>query len=101
MATFMTTTRFEKDYALLDPSDKDRFKRTVKEQFVPDLIDLPRGGRFRPGLRVKGIQGASGILEMTWAPDGRATFEFGPPERGNEPHIIWRRVGTHDVFRSP
>jgi hypothetical protein len=30
-----------------------------------------------PGLRVKGVQGAEGVFEMTWADDGRATFEHG------------------------
>jgi hypothetical protein len=38
---------------------------------------------------------------MTWAADGRATFEYGQEIRPGEPHIIWRRIGTHDVFRQP
>ncbi|MFC3986411.1 hypothetical protein [Streptosporangium jomthongense] len=101
MATFETTARFDKDHALLDPFDKERFKRVVIEEFVPDLDVAVGGGRFRPGLRVKGVRGAPGILEMTWAPDGRATFQFGEQLKLDEPHVIWRRVGTHDVFRSP
>lgn len=32
---------------------------------------------------------------MTWAADGRATFEYGQEIRPGEPHIIWRRIGTH------
>jgi hypothetical protein len=50
---------------------------------------------------VKGIQGATGIFEMTWAPNGRATFEYGDEVAEDHPHVIWRRVGTHDVFRQP
>ena len=66
--------------------------------FVEDL----RSGRpFRKGLRVKGIQGASGIFEMTWADDGRATFEYGDEVVKGEAHIVWRRVGTHSVFTRP
>ncbi len=61
-------------------------------QFVEDLQG---GGASRKGLRVKGIQGAAGLFEMTWAPDGRATFEYGDAVIGAEPHIVWRRVGTH------
>jgi hypothetical protein len=38
---------------------------------------------------------------MTWADDGRATFQYGEPVVGAEPHIIWRRVGTQDVLRQP
>jgi hypothetical protein len=49
---------------------------------------------------VKRIQGTDDIFEMTWAPDGRATFEYGTPE-GSGAHVIWRRIGRHDVFRRP
>ena len=38
---------------------------------------------------------------MTWAADGRATFRYGEPRRPGEPHVIWRRVGTHDIFDNP
>lgn len=99
MPTFETTSRFDKDYALLDPSDKERFRRKVVDEFVPDLTT--DNHRFRPGLRVRGVQRAPGILEMTWAPDGRATFQFGEPIADGEPPIVWRRVGTHDIFGSP
>jgi len=51
---------------------------------------------------VKRIQGTDDIFEMTWAPDGRATFEYGTPQgAGAGAHIIWRRIGRHDVFRRP
>jgi hypothetical protein len=53
---------------------------------------------FRAGLRVKGVRGRPGIFEMTWAPDGRATFSFGPSIQERDPHIVWRRIGTHDVL---
>ena len=38
---------------------------------------------------------------MTFAPDGRATFTYGAPVRENEPHVAWRRIGTHDIFKRP
>ena len=38
---------------------------------------------------------------MTYAPDGRATFAYGDEVVPGEPHIIWRRVGTHDVLSEP
>ena len=50
------------------------------------------------GLRVTGVRGAEGIFELTWAPDGRATFSYGKSIGGSEPHIVWRRVGTHEVI---
>lgn len=50
--------------------------------------DLNRGGAFRKGLRVKGVQDASGILEMTWAADGRASFEYGGEVTKRQAHFV-------------
>lgn len=97
MPTFDLTQVFNKDFAALDRLDQERFRRAVKA-FVEDL-QAKRG--FRPGLRVKGVQGARGVFEMTWAPDGRATFQYGEELYDGEPHVIWRRVGTHDIFGRP
>jgi len=35
------------------------------------------------------------------APDGRATWQFGEEVVDGQPHIIWRRIGTHDIFTRP
>lgn len=37
-------------------------------------------------------------MEMTWAPDGRATWQYGDEVRPGVTHILWRRVGGHDIF---
>ena len=97
MPTFETINRFRKDFARLPVADRVRFERVVKERFVADLAK----DTFRAGLRVQAIQGADRIFEMTWAPNGRATFQYGDEQVRGEPHIIWRRVGTHDVFDRP
>ncbi len=72
------------------------FKAAVR-QFLQDLPSR----RFRPGLRVKGVRTHPGVFELTWAPDGRATFEYGVPIVSGEVHNIWRRVGTHEIFEEP
>ena len=96
MPTYARTAQFDRDWADLPAGDQARF-RTAVTRFVADL----KGERgFRPGLRVKGIQGAPGVFEMTWAPDGRATFEYGSTI-GKGPHIIWRRIGRHAIFDRP
>ena len=95
MPTYERTARFGRDFALLDTDDRARFRKAVAK-FVEDL----GSASFRPGLRVRGVEGAPGVFEMTWAPDGRATFQHGQ-SRGGGPHVIWRRVGTHDIFREP
>lgn len=97
MPTFETTSRFDKDWADLDSDDRARFRTTVKESFVPDLV----ARRFRAGLRVRGVQRTDGIMEMTWAPDGRATWQYGDELSEGDAHVIWRRIGTHDIFRTP
>ncbi len=53
-------------------------------------------------LRIKDVEGAPGVWEMTWSfsgPDGRATFEYVQIE--GEAAIRWRRIGGHDVFKAP
>lgn len=97
MPTYSWLSRFRADFVRLTPTQQAAFLTAV-QQFVDDLRhDRP----FRKGLRVKGIQGATGVFEMTWAPDGRATFEYGPEVVSSESHVVWRRVGTHAIFTTP
>jgi hypothetical protein len=63
--------------------------------------DLQRSEGFRKGLRVKKMQGHGDVWEMTWGADGRATWQYGPEQRPGAPHVIWRRIGTHDIFNRP
>jgi hypothetical protein len=94
--TYSTTRQFKRDYAKLGAAEKAAFKDAMRK-FVADL----RGKGFRKGLRVKRVQGTSGVFEMTWADDGRATFEYGEEIRSGEPHVIWRRCGGHEIFGRP
>jgi hypothetical protein len=96
LPTYERLPRFDKDVERLTPEERDRFVDAVAK-FVEDL----RRDRFRAGLRVKRIQGAPGIFEMTWAPDGRATFEYGDESTPGERHVVWRRVGGHEIFGRP
>jgi hypothetical protein len=95
MPSHERTRRFERDWKAPAPTERDRF-RTAFRRFDEDLAK----GTFRAGLRVKRVEGTDSIFEMTWAPDGRATFEYGSPQ-GKGAHVIWRRIGQHDVFRRP
>lgn len=97
MPTREALPQFWRDWRELSGLQHEAFLRAL-DKFVEDL--RARRG-FRAGLRVKGVQSSPGIFEMTWAPDGRATFSYGRSVVGDEPHIIWRRIGTHDVLREP
>ncbi len=90
-------SRFQRDVKKLTPAQYAAFRRAVGRL----VSALQRGEGFGKGLRVKPVAGHEGVWEMTWAPDGRATFSYGPQQRTGEPHVIWRRVGTHDIFRQP
>jgi hypothetical protein len=53
-------------------------------------------------LRVKDVEGAPGIWELTWSfagPDGRATFEWITID--GEQAVRRRRVGGHEIFDDP
>ena len=82
MPTFAWLACFGVDFDALTPTQQAEFLLAVT-QFVEDL------------------RGATGIFELTWADNGRATFEYGDPIIAGEPHIVWRRVGTHAIFRQP
>lgn len=95
MPTYERTRRFDRDLAGLTPAQRRRFV-VAFERFDAGLTK----GRFRTSLRVKRVEGTDSVFEMTWAPDGRATFEYGASQ-GTGPHAIWRRIGTHKVFKRP
>ena len=97
MPTYAWLAKFRADFERLSPAQQAAFLVAV-QQFVEDL---QRTRTFRKGLRVKRIQGATGMFEMTWAADGRATFEYGDELAHGQPHVVWRRVGTHAFFKQP
>ncbi|WP_207930665.1 hypothetical protein [Streptomyces hainanensis] len=65
------------------------------------MADLRAGDRPRRSPRARKTQGHDEVWEFSWAPDGRATFPYGDPVTDGEPHIVWRRVGTHAIFTRP
>ncbi|MBI3434009.1 MAG: tripartite tricarboxylate transporter permease, partial [Proteobacteria bacterium] len=65
---------------------------------------MPTRAEFRlawpASLRVRRVESAPGIWEMTWSfsgPDGRATFEWVRIEGSMA--VRWRRKGDHRIFR--
>ena len=97
MPTYERLPAFLRDFERLTPSQRAAFLAAVAK-FVEDL---QRGGELRAGLRVGELRTRAKTFEMTWTPDGRATFEYGTPVHAGHVHVIWRRVGTHDIFDRP
>ena len=67
------------------------------ESFYREFRKLP------PSLRDASAssEGHAGVCEMTFAADGRATFEYGEPQRTGEAHVKWRRIGDHSILDRP
>jgi hypothetical protein len=97
MPTHDEEDTFWRDYAQLSPEQRKAFAVAI----VHLVDDLKSGGGLRKGLRVKRVQGHPGVFELTWADDGRATFHYGQALVAGELHIVWRRIGTHDILKDP
>lgn len=101
---FETTPAFDADYCQLKREHRETFRRVLKTKFIPacDALVIDPSAGWPRSLRVKSVQGAPGVLEMTWSfagPDGRATFELVTVD--DELRCRWRRIGDHAVFNSP
>jgi hypothetical protein len=95
VATFEASPRFARDLRRLTKAQRAPAQTAAREL----AADLNAKVRFRPSLRVKRVRSAPpGVFEMTWAPDGRATFEFGREVRIGHAHVVWRRIGTHAIL---
>lgn len=100
---FETTKSFDSDYRKLTGDEAKRFREALKA-FVPacDRVIADPSSKWPASLRVKDVEGAPGVWEMTWSfagPDGRATFEF--VKIGDDIGVRWRRIGGHSIFKRP
>lgn len=101
---FEVTPTFEGDWRRLNDSERARFRAVVRDDFHPacERRRIEPTTPWPKKLRMRAIEGASGIWEMTWSfarPDGRVTFEWLDIE--GQPGIRWRRVGGHSIFGQP
>lgn len=94
MPTYFTTRIFEREFGKLTEAEKKLFRQALGK-FIDDLR---KAKGFRNSLRIKRYRGESGILEMTWAPNGRALFTYGTEINPGDAHIIWLRIGDHGIF---
>lgn len=87
--------RFWQDWDSLAPEQQAQFMTAIGEMVEDLKASLP----FRRGLRVKRYKRQKGTYEVSWAGDGRAIFRFGSSKQDGDAHIIWMRIGTHDIFK--
>jgi hypothetical protein len=100
---FAVLESFRADYRRLSAVERDLFKSALRD-FIEacDRHSLDPSSAWPASLRVKPVQNAPGVLEMTWSfsgPDGRATFEW--IRIDGELAVRWRRIGGHAISRQP
>jgi hypothetical protein len=100
---YLVTESFTADFRRLSEEEKRLF-RAALPVFVAacDRYAIDPSAKWPATLRVKDVEGAPGIWEMTWSfrgPDGRATFEW--IQIDGILGLRWRRIGGHSIFRTP
>src|SRR5947208_17088330 len=98
MPTFQWLPRFDQDLRRLTKDEREEFMKAVR-LFVNGLKE--GRGRFHRSLRVHRLDGTNGVWSISWGDEGRATFHYSQLAREGEAHIVWRRVGTHAIYRQP
>ena len=101
---FVTSPSFDADWGRLSRTEQGLFRDVVLTSFHPacERRRADPTAAWPAKLRVRAVQSAPAIWEMTWSfagPDGRATFEWIAID--GEPGIRWRRIGGHAIFGEP
>ncbi|HEY7355018.1 MAG TPA: hypothetical protein VH590_01085 [Ktedonobacterales bacterium] len=100
MPTYDVEDSFWRDWARLT-KEEQRLFQLARRKLVHDLKQGKGIRGARQGLRIKGVQKRKDVWEMTWADDGRATFQLGASADPGDAHVIWRRIGGHEILDNP
>jgi hypothetical protein len=100
---YVVLDSFKADYKRLSAAEQDLFKKALRA-FIDacDRYATDPSARWPTSLRVKDVENAPGVLEMTWSftgPEGRATFEW--VQIDGQLAVRWRRIGGHAIFNKP
>jgi len=100
---YVVLDSFKADHKRISTAEQDLFKKALRD-FIEacDRYAIDPSTRWPASMRVKDVENAPGVLEMTWSfggPDGRATFEW--IQIDGQLAVRWRRVGGHAIFKKP
>ena len=95
--TYELEPGFAREFARLPREHQRAFRQAV----VKLIAALKNGDAAPRSLRIKRVQGTRDVWEMSWSGDGRATFRYGAERKPGETHVIWLRVGGHEIFSRP
>jgi hypothetical protein len=94
MPTHKESEGFLREWDRLSPEEQRRFRIAVR-RFV---ADLKARRPPRAGLGIERYKSQEGVFEFHFSPDGRALFRYGSSPHPGEVHVIWLRIGTHDIY---
>ena len=98
---FEITDSFKGDWSRLSEGERRLFREVLPTfRASCDRIAADPAAKLPAPLRVKDVENAPGVLEMTWSfsgPDGRATFEWVTIDASRG--VRWRRIGGHAIFK--
>ncbi len=95
--TYELSAGFAREFTRLPREQRRAFRKAVAK-----LVDALRAGNEPPrSLRIKRVQGTKGLWEMSYSGDGRATFRYASERRPGETHVVWLRVGGHEILSRP
>jgi len=107
MPTYGRRSRFESEYLRLKEPERKLFL-AARNEFIKALLRWEAQGcrpsppTFPDALQVQDVKGHTGIWELTWEKkNGHCTWEFGNQVLPGKAHIVWRRIGGHEIFREP
>lgn len=101
---YSTLSAFDRDYSKLPAEHQTTFRKILREHFLPAITAGSFTGTppWPTRLRVHRL-GGTAIYSITWnftGPDGRATFHL-ETDKDGDPVLVWRRIGTHDIYDRP
>ncbi|HEY7832048.1 MAG TPA: hypothetical protein VIG30_00670 [Ktedonobacterales bacterium] len=95
MPTYDWETLFINEFKRLSVPDQALFLSAMRQM----VRDVKAKRPFHPKLRVKSVTDHPGLFELSWAPNGRAPFVYEPEQKAREAHVIWQRIGGHEIFK--
>jgi mRNA-degrading endonuclease YafQ of YafQ-DinJ toxin-antitoxin module len=100
---YRTTGSFDRDFARLPTEHQQMFLKVLREHFLPAIGAGSFTGVPPWPKRLRVHQLVGGVYSITWnftGPDGRATFGLDRDQNGDTV-LVWRRIGTHDIYDRP
>ena len=100
---FVVLESARNDYQRLSATERRLFDAAIPTfNDACDRYAADPAARWAASLRIKQVEGARGVWELTWSfrgPAGRATFEW--TDVDGELALRWRRIGGHTIFKEP